>query len=157
MSMIRTLLSLLLALLLSACGQKQVSYSPSSAALADSGQVKQALQRHYQQWRGVPYRVGGSSQAGIDCSAFTQLTYSRLFGVNPGRSTDDQLARGRTVSRGALRPGDLVFFRTGMAKKHVGIYFDDGWFVHVSTSKGVTVSTMRLAYWDRNFYTARRY
>lgn len=154
--MARTLFPLLIALLLAGCGQRQVSYSPASIALADSGRVKQALQQHYQQWRGVPYRIGGTTEDGVDCSAFTQLTYSRLFGVNPGRSTEDQLARGRSVSRGALRPGDLVFFRTGKGK-HVGIYFDDGWFVHASASKGVTASTLNRSYWDRNFYTARRY
>lgn len=157
-TMIRPLLPLLLALLLASCGHKEVVYRDTGgAALADSAQVKQALRAHYQKWRGTPYRAGGMSPAGVDCSGFIQLTYSQLFNLNPGRSTEDQLSHGRAVPRGDLRPGDLIFFRTGWFKKHVGIYFDDGWFVHASATKGVTVSSLRLAYWDRAFSTARRY
>ena len=156
--MLRILLPFLLTLLLASCGQKEVAYRDAGgAALADSGRVKQALRAHYQKWQGTPYRAGGMSSAGVDCSGFIQLTYSQLFGLNPGRSTEDQLNLGRAVRRGDLRPGDLVFFRTGWVKQHVGIYFDDGWFVHASASKGVTVSTLKLAYWDRTFSTARRY
>jgi cell wall-associated NlpC family hydrolase len=94
--------------------------------------------------------------SGIDCSGFTLLTYRQLFGLNLGRSTEDQLQQGMPVNREALRPGDLVFFKTGFFKKHVGIYLDKGLFVHASATKGVTVSTLKLAYWQKNFWTARR-
>ncbi|MBB5349359.1 C40 family peptidase [Desulfoprunum benzoelyticum] len=154
-TMSRILLPLLLALLLVSCGHKEVVYR--EASLADSARVKQALRAHYQKWRGTPYRPGGMSPAGVDCSGFIQLTYSQLFGLNPGRSTKDQLNHGRSVRRGDLRPGDLLFFRTGLFDRHVGIYFDDGLFVHASATKGVTVSNLKLAYWDRTFSTARRF
>ena len=157
-AMIRILLPLLLTLLLASCGHKEVVYrGGGGAALADSNQVKQALRAHYQKWQGTPYRAGGMSPAGVDCSGFIQLTYSQLFGLNPGRSTEDQLNRGRSVQRRDLRPGDLLFFRTGLFDRHVGIYFDDGWFVHASASQGVTVSTLKRDYWDRTYSTARRY
>ena len=157
-AMIRILLPLLLTLLLASCGHKEVVYrGGGGAALADSSQVKQALRAHYQKWQGTPYRAGGMSPAGVDCSGFIQLTYSQLFGLNPGRSTEDQLNRGRSVQRRDLRPGDLLFFRTGLFDRHVGIYFDDGWFVHASASQGVTVSTLKRDYWDRTYSTARRY
>lgn len=157
-AMIRILLPLLLTLLLASCGHKEVVYrGGGGAALADSNQVKQALRAHYQKWQGTPYRAGGMSPAGVDCSGFIHLTYSQLFGLNPGRSTEDQLNRGRSVQRRDLRPGDLLFFRTGLFDRHVGIYFDDGWFVHASASQGVTVSTLKRDYWDRTYSTARRY
>ena len=157
-AMIRILVPLLLTMLLASCGHKEVVYrGGGGAALADSSQVKQALRAHYQKWQGTPYRAGGMSPAGVDCSGFIQLTYSQLFGLNPGRSTEDQLNRGRSVRRRDLRPGDLLFFRTGLFERHVGIYFDDGWFVHASASQGVTVSTLKRDYWDRTYSTARRY
>lgn len=155
----RFFLCIFIALLLSSCsliGEKpRVCYQPASS-LADSMRVKQMLQNHYSRWQGTPYRQGGMGPSGIDCSGFTLLTYRQLFGLNLGRSTDDQLRQGIPVEREALRPGDLVFFKTGFFKKHVGIYLDKGLFVHVSATKGVTVSTLKRAYWQRSFWTARR-
>ena len=153
---------LLIALLLSSCGltgqKTRVYYQPANAvSLADSRQVRQALHRHYARWQGTPYRPGGMGTTGVDCSGFTLLTYQQIFGLNPGRSTEDQLSQGMPVDMDALRPGDLVFFKTGFFKKHVGVYLDQGLFLHASASKGVTVSTLDLPYWRRNFWTARRF
>ena len=156
----RFLLCLLAALLLTSCAQKRVSYQPSTGggvSLNDTRRVKQALQNHYTRWQGTPYRAGGMGEEGVDCSGFTMLTYHQLFGLQLGRSTDDQINQGAPISRNALRPGDLVFFRTGMFKSHVGIYLDNGLFLHASTTKGVTVSTLKLNYWQKNFWTARTF
>ena len=160
--MTRLLLCLLVGLLTASCGliggKSRVYYQPAAAVnLADSLRVKKALQTHYSRWQGTPYRPGGMGMNGVDCSGFTLLTYNQLFGLNLGRSTEDQLEQGMPVHRNALRPGDLVFFKTGFFKRHVGIYLDRGRFVHVSTTRGVTISTLNLDYWHRTFWTARRY
>jgi cell wall-associated NlpC family hydrolase len=55
-----------------------------------------------------------------------------------------------------MRAGDLVFFRTADRQKHVGIYLDDGEFLHASSSQGVTISPMQNDYWQQNYWTARR-
>ena len=158
----RLILCLLVSLLASSCslmGEKPRVYYQSSTAvsLADSLRVKKALQTHYSRWQGTPYRPGGMGLTGVDCSGFTLLTYHQLFGLNLGRSTEDQLEQGMPVDRETLRPGDLIFFKTGFFKKHVGIYLDQGLFVHASATKGVTISTLRLNYWHKTFWTARRY
>lgn len=152
----------IIALLVASCsliGEKPRVYYQSSAAvsLADSQRVKQALKTHYSRWQGTPYRPGGMGKTGVDCSGFTLVTYHQLFGLNLGRSTEDQLQHGIPVPRDDLRPGDLVFFKTGFFKKHVGIYLDQDLFLHASGSKGVTVSTLNLTYWRKAFWTARRY
>ncbi len=157
----RLILAFLIGLLTSSCsfiGEKPQIYSQprQAVSLKDSLRVKQALQAHYSRWQGAPYRQGGMALSGVDCSGFTWITYHQLFGLNLGRSTEDQLEQGMPIDKDALRPGDLVFFKTGFFKAHVGIYLDKGLFVHASASKGVTVSTLRLDYWHRNFWTARR-
>jgi len=157
----QSILFFLIGLILSSCGltgeKTLVYYQPANAvSLTDSLRVKQALRSHYSRWQGTPYRHGGLGLSGVDCSGFTLLTYHQLFGLNLGRSTEDQLEQGMPIDRDALRPGDLVFFKTGFFKTHVGIYLDQGLFVHASASKGVTVSTLKLDYWQRNFWTARR-
>ncbi|MDK9705680.1 MAG: NlpC/P60 family protein [Desulforhopalus sp.] len=114
------------------------------------------LKQHYEKWRGTPYVDGGMSPSGIDCSGFTLLAYRDLFGVSLPRTAIEQAESGREVSRAALRTGDLVFFNTGRAKKHVGIYLAEDQFVHASLSKGVTLSSLDDSYWQEKYWQARR-
>ncbi|MDX7765504.1 C40 family peptidase, partial [Aeromonas caviae] len=100
--MFRTLLLPLLALLLAACSSTPEPPPP----VRQSG----AFDNFYQQWRGVPYRMGGTSRAGLDCSAFTQLAYSQVLGFTLPRTTESQASLGRPVDRYRLQHGDLVFF-----------------------------------------------
>ena len=72
------------------------------------------LERFYSQWRNVSYQYGGSSQAGMDCSALTQRAYRDLYGLKLPRTTADQSGVGKRVPKRKLRAGDLVFFKTGM-------------------------------------------
>lgn len=124
--------------------------------LHDSERVRSALQQRKMVWRGVPYRLGGASRRGIDCSAFVMLTYRDLFGLALPRVTAAQAWLGHAVAREALRPGDLVFFKTGWKQRHVGIYIGDGRFLHASSSVGVTVSSLRNPYWAGHYWRARR-
>ena len=106
---------------------------------------------------GKPYRYGGSSPAGFDCSGLVQYSYKQA-GVSLPRSTDE-LLRTSTPLRGMnLRRGDLLFFdQDGKKKSHVAIYLGDGRFVHAPSS-GKSVRTDRLdsPYWKKHLSEARR-
>ena len=89
---------------------------------------------------GIPYRWGGSSPSGFDCSGLVQYVYAKV-GVHLPHYAAGQYGRGRRVSRGSLRAGDLVFF-SGLG--HVGIYAGGGKFIH-APRRGTTVRWSRLS------------
>ncbi len=107
---------------------------------------------------GTPYKFGGTSRKGIDCSAFTQLIFQESLNIEIPRSTLQQIKIGKPVNREELQFGDLVFFNTRRRQNpgHVGIYLWDNYFVHASTKYGVIVSSMADGYYDRRFVGARR-
>lgn len=110
----------------------------------------------HSEWRGVPYRLGGETKKGIDCSAFVSVAYQKMQGVTLPRTVKEQQTLGKPVSRDKLRKGDLVFFKTGWSSHHVGIYVGDDNFLHVSTSQGVKVSSLLNSYWASKYWNARR-
>lgn len=118
--------------------------------------VKSRLMDQYASWKGVRYRLGGSTRKGIDCSAFVQRTFREQFGLELPRSTSEQQDSGKSISRSQLRTGDLVLFRAGSTGRHVGIYIGNNQFVHASTSNGVTISSMDEPYWKKRYNEARR-
>lgn len=127
-----------------------------AAAIPPGNGIAGRLEQQVARWRGTPYRYGGLSRSGIDCSGFVLLTYRRTFGVELPRTTESQALVGTAVARGELRTGDLVFFRTGAKQRHVGIVTRGKRFVHASTSRGVTVSRLDNRYWRRHFWKATR-
>ena len=150
------LLTLTLLPMLDGCGRKHVVPPPPVHELGlSSSEVKSRLQSQYNEWRGVPYRNGGQSRKGLDCSAFVQLTYRQRFGVKVPRTTEHLSSYGRQVTK-SLRPGDLVFFKTGWGDSHVGMYLDKRRFLHVSTIKGVAISKITDPYWYERYWQARR-
>lgn len=118
--------------------------------------VAALLQLYVRDWRGTPYRRGGMSHRGIDCSGFALLTYRDLFGLDLPRTTSEQAGWGEKITKKELVPGDLVFFKTGIWQKHVGICLDNTRFAHASSKKGVTVSSLEDDYWREHFWQARR-
>lgn len=118
--------------------------------------VKTRLMDQYAGWKGVRYRLGGSTKRGVDCSSFVQRTFREQFGLELPRSTWEQQETGKSVSRSQLRTGDLVLFRAGSTGRHVGIYIGNNQFVHASTSSGVTISSMNEPYWKKRYNEARR-
>lgn len=112
-------------------------------------------------WLGTPHRMGGSTRKGVDCSGFVAIVYREVYGKRLARSSADMLKHNcKKVSRSKLREGDLVFFHTGGSKKktpnHVGIYLKNGRFIHTSTSRGVTVSSLSEPYYTRSWLTGGR-
>lgn len=112
----------------------------------------------YRDWRGTPYRIGGRSASGVDCSSFVSIIFDEYFGVDLPMHTRKLLNEGTGVRRRALRTGDLVFFKTGRKTFHVGVMVKsgEGEFLHASTSQGVTLSNIHDQYWADQYLGARR-
>lgn len=125
-------------------------------AMVRNVDIKSKILEQYAGWKGVRYRLGGSSKRGIDCSAFVQTTFREQFGMDLPRSTSQQQDLGKKVQRTKLRPGDLVLFRAGSTGRHVGIYLGNDKFVHASTSAGVTISNLNDYYWNKRYRDGRR-
>ena len=107
---------------------------------------------------GVPYRWGGTTPSGLDCSGLTQLVYKNAVGVNLPRTALEQSGEGSRVSVRELKPGDLVFFNTiGQNISHVGIYVGSGKFLHApATGKRVRIDKIYNKFWAQSYVTARR-
>lgn len=105
---------------------------------------------------GIPYRYGGNSTTGFDCSGLVQYSYARA-GKNVPRTTGQLWSAARTVERSDLRPGDLLFFSIDGKMSHVGMYLGRNEFVHAPSS-GRTVTTARLdsPYYSKAFLRAGR-
>lgn len=114
------------------------------------------IEAFYQKWQGTSYQYGGSNGSGIDCSALVVEAYDDLFGMPMPRTTEAQSDMGKRIRAKNLKSGDLVFFKTGIFKRHVGIYLDHGVFVHASGSGGVMKSTLRSDYWSDHYWKSKR-
>lgn len=107
----------------------------------------------------TPYKYGGNSINGIDCSAFTKTIYNNVLSIDLLRSARDQYTQGIKINnRDELKFGDLVFFDTRRRVKpgHVGIYIGDNLFAHSSSKNGVIVSSLDQDYYSRKFMGGRR-
>lgn len=104
----------------------------------------------------TPYRFGGETPKGFDCSGFVKYVYGQ-HGIKLPRTADVQFQKGKRVDRTSLKPGDLVFFTTyAPGASHVGIYYGGGKFIHASSSRGVMISRLDENYWKPRYLGARR-
>ena len=103
-------------------------------------------------WYGTPYRYGGFSKDGVDCSGFTQALMSNIYQLNLPRISTEQYNQSKRISKKELKEGDLVFFKTnGSSISHVGVYLRNNKFVHASTSSGVMINDLNDDYYARRF------
>jgi probable lipoprotein NlpC len=152
------------AMLLTACssapyhGSKNpsVKVAAKRVDLNDTPKIKMMLNQQYKDWRYVRHSMGGISKNGIDCSGLVYKTYRTKFGFDMPRSTDYQSEVGRSIKQSQLKAGDMVFFKTGLFSRHVGMYIDKGNFLHVSSSKGVMISSLENPYWTSAYWKAQR-
>jgi lipoprotein Spr len=107
-------------------------------------------------WIGTPYRFGGTSRKGVDCSAFTKELYSDVFNLDIKRNSRDIFSMVSPVSKDELKEGDLVFFKIhSRSISHIGIYLGNNRFAHAA-SGGVKISSLDDAYYSRYFYKGGR-
>ncbi len=105
---------------------------------------------------GSPYRSGGTTPKGFDCSGFTRYVFKIALGVDIPHSSAAQYSLGTGLSRDELVPGALVFFNTnGSGVSHVGIYMGDNKFINSSSSEGVSIDSLNSGYWGSRYVGAR--
>jgi len=138
-----------------------VDASPAVAETPDApkgnASIKDRLLRVAQRMLDVPYRFGGTTLWGLDCSGFVQKAFAFLDLGLP-RTAREQFREGAKVAKADLSPGDLVFFRTyAKYPSHVGIYLGDNRFVHASSrEKKVTVESLDTPYYVKRYIGAKR-
>ncbi len=106
---------------------------------------------YLEQWLGTRYCMGGTTKNCIDCSAFTQMFFSSIYGITIPRTAREQFKATTRISRTELREGDLLFYNTRGGVSHVGVYLQNNKFAHASSSDGVTISDMFDPYWMKRF------
>lgn len=113
-------------------------------------------------YQGTPYKYGGTSRSGMDCSALVYHSYYSI-GINMPRTSNDQSQLGQKVPSKDIRQGDLLFFATSRKKTqvtHSGIVTEvqdgDVRFIHSSTSLGVSEDYLSSKYWANAFLFAKR-
>ncbi len=106
---------------------------------------------------GEPYRYGGKTSRGWDCSGYVTSMYRRYLNMKLPRSTKGLLTASVGIEPKNRKPGDLIFFVIDSNKpSHVGIYIGKNNFIHASSSKGVIVSSMKEDYYRKRFAGFRR-
>lgn len=125
--------------------------------LAGDQNLVERLRQAAEPYLGIPYKGRKRGVVGYDCSGFVRALLGD-FGVElSGRSSQDYFLLGDPIAPEALQPGDLVFFSDNNRRiGHVGMYVDNGIFVHSALSKGITYSRMDEAWYSRRFQGARR-
>jgi cell wall-associated NlpC family hydrolase len=146
-----------LAATLAGCAGSGERPSPPDAVPALSAQIAERAADVALAQVGRPYRYGGDTPAGFDCSGLVSYSYART-GITVSRETRTLRSQARPIRAAQLRPGDLVFFdQEGKKYSHVGIYLGGNRFVHAPSSGGrVRVDRLDSDYWERHFVEARR-
>ena len=121
------LLTLFALLLLAGCASKEVAMTPAPSSPSGISMERALILSHAQQAIGTPYRFGGNSPDGLDCSGLVEMTY-RAAGIRVPRTADGQFRALPQVD--APRPGDLLFFGDGNKATHVGIYGGNRQMIH---------------------------
>jgi lipoprotein Spr len=126
------------------------------------GELKETALYHFiERWLHTPYKWGGVDERGIDCSAFLQRLFADVYMVQIPRTSIQQFFAERVelfTSPRYLSEGDLVFFRTMNNKliSHVGLYLHNDMFVNSSSSKGVSIASLKDPYWKKRYIAAGR-
>ncbi|MFH1082444.1 MAG: C40 family peptidase, partial [Pseudomonadota bacterium] len=139
--------------------KKQVPSDDKKEVQSDPVLSEDYLLEEIQQYLGIPYRRGGYSKKGMDCSGLIKHIYSKTLQVDLPHSSSQQYALPimEEVSEDELRPGDLIFFSQKKKRiNHVGLYLSDGKFIHAARKRGVTISSLDNRYWKVKMVGAKR-
>jgi probable lipoprotein NlpC len=140
-------------LVLSSCSTRRKQVSKTKAAgMADAmAHLKSKdLYKFITNWSGVKYKLGGLDKSGIDCSGFALLLQKDIYGLSMPRRSRDQADAVQEKKMQQLKEGDLIFFSFGgQAVDHVGVYLNNDYFVHASTTRGVIVDDLKLPVYQK--------
>jgi len=156
MYLFRAALLILVVTLFSGCSTRSAGSGTSANSSRTNSSDLDKLYPYHNKWHRTPYKYGGFGSNGIDCSAFVQRAFKDNFNLNIPRTTKLLANYGKKVSRSTIRTSDLVFFKTGYNVRHVGVYLQNGEFMHASSSKGVIISSMNDPYWKKRYWMTRR-
>jgi cell wall-associated NlpC family hydrolase len=132
-------------------GEKAECVTSTPLGKWSNPEERSLLVRVVKTFLGAPYKLGGSTLKGIDCSAFVRKIYE-VFNIQLPRTTREQFSIGKKVEKNQLEEGDLVFFRERGNPAHVGIYVGDNQFVHASSySREVRIDYLDTPYYSRRF------
>ncbi len=132
------------------------SYEAVSETKELVGSEKRII-KQVNKYLGVPYKWGGASRSGMDCSGFVKKVFEKAEGVSLPHNTKKQAEYGKYIEKGNLEFGDIVFFKI---KKHpvdhVGIFLGEKKIAHASTSNGVIIDDFSKDYYQEKFIFAKR-
>jgi len=133
--------------------QQSVAEKYSAILGVEVGDIQNGrLYEFVDDWMGTPYKFGGQDRDGIDCSGLAQLLEQQVFNISIPRSTGEQIGVIKRKYEEELTEGDLVFFDyDGRKFSHVGIYLQNGYYVHASASKGVMITKLHDPYTYKYF------
>lgn len=136
-----------------ALGVKSTASTPKATKATAINTAK--LVSNSKKYIGVPYVWGGSTPKGFDCSGFLNYVFVETANIKIPRTVSDIYKKGVKVS--SPQVGDLVFFETYKpGASHAGIYIGNSQFIHSSSSKGVSISSMNNSYWKPRYLGAKR-
>lgn len=116
------------------------------------------LYQYVGEWLGTPHQLGSCQKTAIDCSCFVLQLYESIYGIKLPRTAAEMFKQSKRIEQHQLDEGDLVFFSIKSSKvSHVGVYLKQGWFAHVSTSKGVMINNLAEGYYQKYFTGGGRY
>jgi len=109
------------------------------------------------EWMGVPYKYGGKTKEGVDCSDFTVILYKTIYNKLLEVPSSKIYSQCNPIDIKEIREGDLVFFKIeGNKISHVGVYLQNNKFIHASTKKGVIINDLNEEYYKKHFYKAAK-
>ncbi|MBF0432274.1 MAG: C40 family peptidase [Fibrobacteria bacterium] len=140
-------------------GTKSVSVTQKSMKISDPNCSKPgcAVVAAAKKYMGTPYKWGGESKTGIDCSGLVTRAYKDALNINLPRNSDAMSKLGTTISRNKLKRGDVVFFGNIFGVNHVGIYVKNGKFIHSSQKRGVIMANLESKYFKKRYKKAKRF
>ena len=133
-------------------------HRPGSFQYSSSAFPEAKLKAEMKEYLGIPYRAGGASLKGMDCSGFARTIYANLFGIELPHNSAAQFSfpKLHEIDEDDLQTGDLVFFSRKKRINHVGVYLGDGNFIHATNGNGITISSLDDQHWKSRMVATKR-